>query len=363
MNLPAETGHSQGIGSAYYKDIITQRNNQNAQTSLINKEISDYQKQLNQIKKKYGVNSTFYKESLAGLEDLRTALNDSKKATAELTNQLDELAANAAQYKTDKYTRAAEKQSAYRDYKDANRYYDAKTGDFSKGITEADYKNAIVTNNRTIKALQDQKNIVQQKMLTLNKDSDKYQEYADQLSELDKKIFETANGNAELKKSIVDLRFEQFDEAQDKLDDLIEDYGNLRDMMDSDTFYNDDGSFTDTGLANISLINKEMDAYKQKISDCTAELDLLEKLKKNGMVTADEYKERSENALNQIQQTSKSLYSSQQNLLDMYENKITKENDLLQENIDKRKKALDNKKDYYEYDKTIKDKIQRYQCS
>lgn len=354
--LAAETGHSQGIGSAYYKDIITQRNNQNAQTSLINKEISDYQKQLNQIKKKYGVNSTFYKESLAGLEDLRTALNDSKKATAELTNQLDELAANAAQYKTDKYTRAAEKQSAYRDYKDANRYYDAKTGDFSKGITEADYKNAIVTNNRTIKALQDQKNIAQQKMLTLNKDSDKYQEYADQLSELDKKIFETANGNAELKKSIVDLRFEQFDEAQDKLDDLIEDYGNLRDMMDSDTFYNDDGSFTDTGLANISLINKEMDAYKQKISDCTAELDLLEKLKKNGMVTADEYKERSENALNQIQQASKSLYSSQQNLLDMYENKITKENDLLQENIDKRKKALDNKKDYYEYDKTIKDK-------
>ena len=32
--LAAETGHSQGIGSAYYKDIITQRNNQNAQTSL-----------------------------------------------------------------------------------------------------------------------------------------------------------------------------------------------------------------------------------------------------------------------------------------------------------------------------------------
>lgn len=352
----SEAGNSQGVGSGYYQNIIKQRNNQNTQTNLITSEIKEYQKQLNQIKKKYGVNSTFYKEALAGLEELRTALNDSKKATAELTNQLDKLAANAAQYKTDKYTRASEKQSAYRDYKDANRYYDAKTGDFAKGITETDYRNAITTNNNTINALQEQKNLVQQKMLTLNAGSAEYQEYADQLAELDKKILETANSNAELKKSIVDLRFKQFDEAQDKLDDLIEDYGNLRDMMDSDTFYNDDGSFTDTGLANISLINKEMDAYKQKISDCTAELDLLEKLKKNGMVTADEYKERSENALNQIQQTSKSLYSSQQNLLDMYSDKITKENDLLQENIDKRKKALDNKKDYYEYDKTIKDK-------
>lgn len=222
-------------------------------------------------------------------------------------------------------------------------------------ITEADYQNAITTNNNTINALQEQKNLVQQKMLTLNAGSAEYQEYADQLAELDKKILETANSNAELKKSIVDLRFEQFDEAQDKLDDLIEDYGNLRDMMDSDTFYNDDGSFTDTGLANIALINKEMDAYRQKISDCTAELDLLEELKKNGMITADEYKERSENAMSEIQQASKSLYSDQQSLLDMYENKITKENDLLQENIDKRKKALDNKKDYYEYDKTIKD--------
>ena len=161
-------------------------------------------------------------------------------------------------------------------------------------------------------------------MLTVKSGSSKYQEYADQLADLDKKILETANDNASLKKSIVDLRFEQFDDAQDKLDDLIEDYGNLRDMMDSDTFYDSDtGAFTKTGLANVSLINKEMDVYKQKISDCTAELDRLESLKKNGMLTADEYKERSEKAMDEIRQASKSLYSDQQSLLDMYTNKIS----------------------------------------
>ena len=353
----SEIGNSEGVGSGYYQNIITQRNNQSAQTNLITSEIKEYQAQLNQIRKKYGVNSTFYKESLAGLEDLKTALNDSKKATAELTNQLYELAANAAQYKTDKYTRASEKQSAYRDYQDANRYYNSKTGDFAKGITESDYRNAITTNYNTIKALQEQKNLVQQKMLTVKSGSSKYQEYADQLADLDKKILETANDNASLKKSIVDLRFEQFDDAQDKLDDLIEDYGNLRDMMDSDTFYNSDtGAFTKTGLANVSLINKEMDVYKQKISDCTAELDRLESLKKNGMLTADEYKERSEKAMDEIRQASKSLYSDQQNLLDMYTNKISMENDLLKDNIDKRQEALENKKDYYDFDKTLKDK-------
>ena len=136
----AESGkYSQNFGGVYSQNIASQRSNQQSQTSLITKEIEQYKKQLAEIKKKYGVNSTFYREALAGLRELQTALEDSKKATAELTNQLDELAANAAQYKTDKYTRASEKQSAYRDYKDANRYYDASTGDFAEGITEADY--------------------------------------------------------------------------------------------------------------------------------------------------------------------------------------------------------------------------------
>ena len=40
----------------------------------------------------------------------------------------------------------------------------------------------------------------------------------------------------------------------------------------------------------------------------------------------------------------------------MYETQIKKENDLLQENIDKRKDALSAKEKYYDYDKTLKKK-------
>lgn len=60
--------------------------------------------------------------------------------------------------------------------------------------------------------------------------------------------------------------------------------------------------------------------------------------------------------LKSLQQESATLADLKQNLLDMYTTQVTKENDLLQENIEKRKDALAAKEKYYDYDKTLKKK-------
>ena len=113
---------------------------------------------------------------------------------------------------------------------------------------------------------------------------------------------------------------------------------------------------TENGLANVLLIQESIDATKDKIANYREALDKLEEQYQNGCYSVEEYQEKSEEMLNGLQDASASLAEYRQNQLSIYETQITKENDLLQENIDKRMEALEAKEDYYNYDKTLKKK-------
>ena len=351
LNSWRETaGASQAVDSDYYKAIQQQISNQNKYSDLLQKQITEYQKEYDRMVKKYGADDTDVKKAAATLQELKGALYDSKKSVAENTNKLNDLRLSMAKYETERFENASDKMSAYRDYKENNHYKG------TTGITETDYLEGIKANDSTILSLQEQKDIITGLMAKESKDSPQYREYAKDLADLDKRIFQTADSTAELKKSMVELRFKPFEDAQEELDNYIDDLGNLRDMMDSDSFLNDDGSYTEQGLSNILLLGKEVDAYKQKIADYEEQLKKIQELYDNGMLTVEEYKDYTKDAMDKINSASKSMYSSQQSLLQAYEDQITKVNDALQDNIDKRKKARQAKEDYYDYDKTLKDK-------
>jgi len=126
--------------------------------------------------------------------------------------------------------------------------------------------------------------------------------------------------------------------------------------MDSDTFLSDDGSFTTNGLTNIALENQSIQANQRKIADWKQELAELQKAYNNHYITEEDFISQSESIVSNINQAAKDINSSQQNLISTYIDQITKENEYLQDNISKRKEALDAKKDYYDFDKTIKSK-------
>lgn len=351
LNSWRETaGASQAVGSDYYKTIQKQIENQNKYSDLLQKEIAEYQKEYDRMAKKYGSDDTDVKKAAVTLEELKGALYDSRKSVIENTNKLNELSLNMAKYETERFENASDRMSAYRDYKENNNYKG------TEGLTENDYLEGIKANDSTIISLQEQKDIITGLMAKESKDSTQYRQYAKDLADLDKQIFQTADSTAELKKSIVELRFKLFEDAQEDLDSYIDDLGNLMDMMDSDTFLSDDGSYTKQGLSNILLLNKEMDAYKQKIADYREQLENIQELYDSGMITVEEYKDYTKDAIDKINSASKSLYSSQQNMLKAYEDQITKVNDSLQDNISLRQKAQKAKEDYYDYDKTLKEK-------
>ena len=161
----------------------------------------------------------------------------------------------------------------------------------------------------------------------------------------------------ETKNKIMELRWKPFDEAQDKLSNVITEFQTIQSLLgDSESFYNEDGSFTQNGLTNILLQQKQIDVTKDKIANYRQGLETLEKQYKNGCYSQEEYNQKAQELIEGIQQESASLANLKQGMIDIYETQITKENDLLQENIDKRMEALEAKEDYYNYDKTLKKK-------
>ena len=127
-------------------------------------------------------------------------------------------------------------------------------------------------------------------------------------------------------------------------------------MLDSDTFFSDSGELTKQGAANIALINKGLNAEQQKIADYRAQLKNAQEEYNAGNLTKEQLKEYQKQYKDGIRESSKAIYSYNQDMLKMYEDQVSKENDLLKENVDIRQKATDAKEEYYQFDKTIKSK-------
>ena len=350
MDYREALGQSQSYKSAYANDIRTQRTNQSKQNAITAEEIKKYESELTKLGEEYGTQSTIYKQTQAGLLDLNKEYEEGKKAVKDFTNQLNEIKLTDLQNVIDRYDRASDKQSAYRDWKDATHY----KGTF--GVTTTDLKEGIKTNDKSINAMYAKRAEIQRQMLGLSTGSEDYQNKAKELAQLDKDILNTAKNTAELRQQMAQLRWDQYDKAIDRLDRITTDCENIQGMMNSDTFMSDDGSLTTNGLTNIALENQSIQTNQKKIATLKQQLNEVQQQYDKGWLTEEQFLSQSKQITSDINSAAKDIYSSQQNLIDVYINQITKENEYLQDNISKRKEALEAKKDYYDYDKTIKDK-------
>lgn len=350
MDYREALGQSQSYKSAYANDIRTQRTNQSKQNAITAEEIKKYESELTKLGEEYGTQSTIYKQAQAGLLDLNKEYEEGKKAVKDFTNQLNEIKLTDLQNVIDRYDRASDKQSAYRDWKDATHYKG------TSGVTTTDLKEGIKTNDKSINAMYAKRAEIQRQMLGLSTGSEDYQNKAKELAQLDKDILNTAKNTAELRQQMAQLRWDQYDKAIDRLDRITTDCENIQGMMDSDTFMSDDGSLTTNGLTNIALENQSIQTNQKKIATLKQQLNEVQQQYDKGWLTEEQFLSQSKQITSDINSAAKDIYSSQQNLIDVYINQITKENEYLQDNISKRKEALEAKKDYYDYDKTIKDK-------
>lgn len=347
-------GKNQKVGSIYYKDLQKQVTYAKSQKSLMSSEEKKVRKRMAEYLKVNGrnVKDKAYQEMKKQLIELQTSEIEMDTHIQELNQTIQDTRENIKQWSVDRWERAGAKQDAIINYK-------LVTDKADRQIQEKDYTERIKTANREILALD---NLRKEKaeyydMHFSSMNNEEAQKYLEELAQIDEQIMNLASDVEEFKNKIMELRWKPFDDLQNDLSNLITEYQNAQKLLgDSDSFYNDDGSFTTNGLTNILLTQESIDTTKDKIANYRVALDKLDEQYKNGCYSAEEYKAKQQDLLKSLQQESATLADLKQNLLDMYTTQVTKENDLLQENIDKRKEALDAKEKYYDYDKTLKKK-------
>ena len=354
QELRVSQGYNQKPGSKYEKYMKKELYYTNEQKRLTDKEIKEYKGRMKEYLKVNGHKTVDpeYQKMKKQLYSLQTEAVKLENEAAELVQALQDNREQIKQWAVDRWDRAGSKQDAVIDYAKANDNPEYQ-------ISEKIYQERIKSNARQINALQnlraEKAEYYDTHFSSMN--NEEAQKYLNSIAQIDEQILKIGSDTENLKNEIMELRWKPFDDAQNKLSNVITEYQTMQKLLgDAESFYNDDGSFTTNGLTNILLTQESIDATKQKIANYREGLNKVEEQYKNGCYSLDEYNEKSKQLLDGIQQESTALSELKQNMLDMYETQIKKENDLLQENIDKRKNALSAKEKYYDYDKTLKKK-------
>ena len=333
-------------GSGYTKLIQQQIAYEKSNIAMLKAEYNAYKKQLAEYGKKYGTESTAYREMQANLTGVGRALYESMTSLTEWTKTLDESREQITEWRVNKYSRVSDKLDAATNYKEVADGYT---------VTEQDYREQIKNNNSQIAALYKEREEKAKSMEKYAYNSEEYQKYADEISQLDVEILNLSADNEELKNSMMELRWKPFDDAQEKLSNLVSEYDSLRDLMNSDTFISDsDGSFTENGLTNLLLLQESIDATKTKMANYRKQIDNLNEQYANGNWSQEEYNEKLKELQDGLLDSAKAAETYKQSILDLYEEQLQKKNELMQEDITGYKNALDAKKKYHDYDKQLK---------
>lgn len=352
-----KSGKSQKVGSVYWKDLEKQVSYAQYQKDWMLKERDKVQQSMTDYLNVNGHNKKdkAYQEMKKNLTDLNTSIVEADTHIQEAKAALEETRENLKQWQIDRWERAGDKQ-------DASISYKKNADDINYQLSANDYEERLKTYDKVIRADEEKRQLLAEEIAANQANggawsNEEMQKKIEEYDNLTASIIKSKEAMQQLAQEEIDFRFKPLDEAQNKLSNLVSELQTTQKLLgDTESFYNDDGAFSTNGLTNILLVQEQIDATKDKIANYREGLNKLDEMYKNGAIGPEYYKTKTDEMLKSLQQESATLADLKQNLLDMYTTQVTKENDLLQENIEKRKDALSAKEKYYDYDKTLKKK-------
>lgn len=311
----------------------------------LTKKLSDYQKemesQLSSGLMKKG--SDAYNSALKNIQDFTAKIYDASTSLLELRDKLDQIKIDTIQNVIEGIKRNSDITEKYISYLQSQ----------NRDVPENLYTDRIDNNNAQVQQNLKQMEIYRQKQAVLDVNSKSYQDYAEKIQTLKENTLELITDNESLQDSIYELRFKPLDDAIQKYSDLEDELKSFRDLLNDDAFLDKQGRITEEGLAQVALLQQSIGTAKQKIADYTTGLQKLKESYDNGVISLTEYNDKSKDYREGIQGSIADVKSYQDSLVDLYKNAMSTEVDYLDKIISKRKDALTQQKNMYDYSKKI----------
>ena len=234
-----------------------------------------------------------------------------------------------------------------------------------KIATEEYYKAMMENSNKTIEYLTKTRDEMQKvfneavEAGIIVRGSNEWYEMVDELYQIDAEIDGATKELEEFQNAINDIYWSNFDQLINRLDYLKDETQNLIDLMDDVDLVDDNGDWTDEGLASLGLYAQQIEIaeyqskqYAEAIDDLTADFEA-------GLYSEDEYMEKlaelkdaQYDSIEAYDEAKKAIVDLNKTRVDAIKKGIEKEIDAYEELIEKKKEALDSEKDLYDFQRS-----------
>ena len=314
--------------------------------------------------------------------DLQNAMNSYTAATQQLTAAQEaeaEAAENAAQSQAE-YAKA-QIEAEQKKFENIEKYYEKRI-DYQKALSESQEQERELSKahgnytessgfDEQIKAAQEAQKLQEEAVKKLQEQLDKsvksgvIKENSDEWLDMKSQIVEAENAVGDYNTQIEQLKQEQltvkyeemFDRSIEKAEKFKDKLETINSLITEEMMYDyDTGFLTEFGALSIVINAKELDTSLTTLKDYVKKRQQIMddfKADKFGQETYDKLMSENDSSL---QNALKNAQSYQQAILGIIKKQAKAEQDALFKVIDARKDALKKKKDYYDYDKTLKNK-------
>lgn len=222
-------------------------------------------------------------------------------------------------------------------------------------IGSALYTKQMSLNNANEKKLVAEREKLIAKLEEIPKNTDEWYDAVDTLFAVDGELTQIQIDNANLQKSINQLKFDRFDDLLAKLNDIVDETDFLIDMLDSENFYDDNGKITDDGITAMGLNAQKYDVYLAEAQKYKEQMAQLEKDYQNGIVDPETYEAK----MREYQQGQRDMISSansvKKSLVSLVKEGLDAQNEALEESINKQKELLSQQKESRDFSRKMLD--------